>query len=204
MTMEDWTWQEALRAHEARAGQRPPDAQLLLPGLRRHVLADQEAAFHAGDACSRVFIVRSGLLKQQYIDDQGRPTIKSFALPGELFACPFALQPGGVCSFASVAIGPAVVESLDFRAVEALAARELAWQALLRQAFQRLSELKVERERDLLMLSAEDLVRRLMETRPQLFDLVPQKDLAAYFGLTPVGLNRILRRLRTAHEGVNA
>ena len=43
------------------------------------------------------------------------------------------------------------------------------------------------------MLSAAELYRQLAEA-PDLVARVPQKDLAAFLGVTPVGLNRIVRR----------
>jgi len=54
--------------------------------------------------------------------------------------------------------------------------------------------LKVQRERDLLTLSAEELYRKFVANSPALASRVPQKDLAAFLGVTPVGINRIVRR----------
>lgn len=178
-----------------------PGKDKLAASVRVRRLREREAAFHANDACSHVFAVRDGILKQVYVREDGTERIKSFAGPGELFACPFALRPGGRTSFASVAIGPCTVESVDYRLLEALAASYPRWQAVLTEAFRRLAELKVERERDLLMLSAQELYRDLAERRPALLAAVPQKDLAGYLGVTPVGLNRIVRRVREASGG---
>jgi hypothetical protein len=44
------------------------------------------------------------------------------------------------------------------------------------------------------MLSAAELYRQLAAEAPALVARVPQKDLAAFLGVTPVGLNRIVRR----------
>ena len=117
---------------------------------------------------------------------------------GELFGCPIALTPGGRTTFASVAIEPAVVESTEWRLVEGLGRTSLEWQKAIRYLFQRLAELKVRRERDLLMLSAADLYRQLAGESPDLIARVPQKDLAAFLGVTPVGLNRIIRRVASS------
>jgi CRP-like cAMP-binding protein len=142
--------------------------------------------------------VRRGLLKQLYAKDDGTEWIKSFAREGELFGCPIALTPGGRTTFASVAIEPAVVESTEWRLVEGLGRTSLEWQKAIRYLFQRLAELKVRRERDLLMLSAADLYRQLAGESPDLIARVPQKDLAAFLGVTPVGLNRIIRRVASS------
>jgi hypothetical protein len=55
------------------------------------------------------------------------------------------------------------------------------------------------------MLTAQELYRQLADESPALVERVPQKDLAAFLGVTPVGLNRIIRRhdlgLTTAASG---
>lgn len=48
---------------------------------------------------------------------------------------------------------------------------------------------------DFIRLSPEDRVRRMMNRRPELFDRVPQHQLASYVGITPESLSRIKRRL---------
>jgi CRP-like cAMP-binding protein len=186
----------ALHRFEQATGLVLPHTDGLAAAVRVHALRDREAAFPIGVEQARVYCVREGVLKQLYVSEDGAERIKSFTAEGELFACPFALRPGGRTQMASVAIGPAVVESIDFGLVEQLAARELGWQTALRLAFQGLAELKVRRERELLTLSAEQLYRQFAFAQPALLQRVPQKDLAAYFGVTPVGLNRIVRRLR--------
>lgn len=45
-------------------------------------------------------------------------------------------------------------------------------------------------------MSAEARYRSFLETYPDLAMRIPQKDLARHLGVTPVGLNRIVRRVR--------
>jgi CRP-like cAMP-binding protein len=185
---------DALRRLEPRLGLDLPDFNTLATAIDVTHLADRQGAFRAGDICPRIFIVRSGLLKQLYIKEDGSEWIKSFTGSGDLFACLEALAPGGRTSFASTAIEASVVESIDFARIERLGEQHLAWQKAIRLAFQHLAELKVRRERDLLMLSARELDRKFATESPALARRVPQKDLAAFLGVTPVGLNRIIRR----------
>ena len=58
------------------------------------------------------------------------------------------------------------------------------------------AERKEKRERELLILNAEERYREFLAEAPALQSRVPQKDLARYLGLTPVGLNRIVKRVR--------
>jgi CRP-like cAMP-binding protein len=171
-----------------------PGHHALLDAVRVASFAPRQQAFGEDEECSRLFIVQSGLFKQLYTRDDGTEWIKSFAREGDLFACPIALSRAGRTTFASVAIEPSVVEWVEWRVIEELGETDVAWQKAIRVGFQRLAELKVRRERDLLMLSAEALYRQFVAGAPALASRVPQKDLAAFLGVTPVGLNRIIRR----------
>ena len=175
-----------------------PDADRLLAGVETIEYGERQAAFLEGQAHPFLYLVNAGLFKQLYLRDDGSEWIKSFAGPGHPFACPLAFAPGGVTSFASVSIVRSVAERVAWRSLEDLAERHPAWQKALRRGFQWLAERKVRRERDLLMLKPDQLYRQFLEQSPELAARVPQKDLAAYLGVTAVGLNRIVRREREA------
>jgi CRP-like cAMP-binding protein len=187
-----------LRRFEAEHGLALDGLQALGAQVQVRELKPREAAFREGDLCPHVHVVRSGLLKQVYTRPDGSEWIKSFAAEGQLFACPAALRDGQRTRFASVAIEPSVVERIDFRALERMADASVAWQKALRIAFQRLAELKVERELELLTLGARELYARFAARQPALLERIAQKDIAAFIGVTPVGLNRILRSQRLA------
>lgn len=182
-----------LASLESRHGLTLPERETLLPHVRVLGIAPREAAFRQGERCSDVFVVRSGLFKQVYLEADGRERIKSFADPGELFACPVAIGRDAPTTFASIAIEAGIVEHIGFAHIEALAERHLAWQKALRLVFQHLAELKTRREHDLLTFTPRELYRQIVERAPQWIGRVPQKDLAGYLGVTPVGLNRIVR-----------
>jgi CRP-like cAMP-binding protein len=185
---------------EASKGLRLSNLPRVTAALHVIELRPRQAAFRENEPCRSLFVVRSGLLKQLYTGEDGAESIKSFAREGEAFACPIALA-GGKTTFASVAIEPSIVEAIDWQVVERLGDEELDWQKAIRFAFQRLAEIKVRRERDLLMLTPEQLYRQFAAGAPDLASRIPQKDLAAFLGVTPVGLNRIIRRVGTHAAG---
>jgi CRP-like cAMP-binding protein len=193
----------ALTRLESLIGLRLPDAGRLLETVRVRRLEPRETAFREGEICPRIHVVRSGLLKQLYTREDGSEWIKSFTGAGDVFACLDGLA-GGRTSFASVAIESSVVESVDWRDIERLADEDIAWQKAVRLAFQWLAQLKVRRERDLLMLTAEELYRKFSSESPELARRAPQKDLAAFLGVTPVGLNRIIRRTARTSASSNS
>lgn len=193
--MEHLTLVRALRRLEQAAGLHLPEVELLAASVQLVQLREREFAFHQGDACPRLFGVRSGLLKQFYTTADGKEWIKSFTAQDELFACPIGFEPGGRTSFGTAALENSVLEVIEWRLVHALGERHLAWQKAIRYGFQALTQLKMVRERDLLMYTPEQMYQHLLDKRADLVQRVPQKELAAYLGVTPVGLNRIARRL---------
>jgi CRP-like cAMP-binding protein len=194
---------EFLQRAQANTGIVLPDLPRIVQHVRVATLRAREPAFTEGEQCPRVFIVRVGLLKQFYTDEHGSEWIKSFTGEGDLFGCPIALT-GGPTTFASVAIEPSEVESIEWAVIDRLASEHIAWLRLVSLGFQRLAELKVRRERDLLMLSPEQLYRQFLTECPQLAARVPQKELAGFLGVTPVGLNRIVQRVRHGRRRLSA
>lgn len=142
------------------------------------------------------YVVRRGLIKNVYLRETGDSWIKSFSSEGRFFASVAALKPGGRTSFSAICIEDSELERIPFEVVERFADSELAWSIALRKAMTIYAERKEQRERELLTLKPEDRFRALMAEQPDLERRVTQKDLAAYIGVTPVGLNRIIRRAK--------
>ncbi len=87
----------------------------------------------------------------------GDAAIKSFTAPGDVFACVESPLGDGVTTFTSEAIEPAVVERVEYAWIESLATHHIEWQRAMTTAFAFLARAKIRRERDLLMLTAEQL-----------------------------------------------
>lgn len=181
---------------EAAAGVRLPHRGRVQQAIEVMRVEPGEFAFRQGEQRPAIHVVRSGLLKQYYTDQDGDSWIKSFTPEGSVFACIEALETQAPASFSSEAIEPSVVERIAYRTIEALAGESIEWQRARAAAYTLLARIKVRRERDLLMLTAEQLYEQFVVDSPQLSERIPQKDLAGYLGVTPVGLNRIIKRCR--------
>ena len=55
---------------------------------------------------------------------------------------------------------------------------------------------RAQREIEMLSLSAEERYRRFMDRSAHLLQLVPQKDIASYLGMTPETFSRLRARVR--------
>jgi len=169
-----------------------PRSDTLLATVDSIEVSPRAFAFREGTRNAYIYVVRQGLLKQYYTDEHGGEWTKSFTAEGSVFACLDALH-GGVTSFASEAIEPSIVERIPFAPILRLADEHREWQRVLSTAYEYLARLKIKRERELLMYGAEELYARLASESSELCERVPQKDLAAYLGVTAVGLNGIKR-----------
>jgi CRP-like cAMP-binding protein len=143
-----------------------------------------------------VYVVRRGLIKNVYLRDTGDAWIKSFSSEGRFFASVAALKPGGRTSFSAMCVEDSELERIPFQAIERLADSDLAWSTVLRRALAVFADRKEQRERELLTLNPEDRYRAVLAEQPDIEGRITQKDLAAYIGITPVGLNRIVRRVK--------
>jgi len=163
----------------------------------RQVMAGA-TVFRQDEEHPHVYGVRHGLVKLCYLDPHGNEWIKSFIGEGGFFASLAALAPGGRTSFMAVALEDSTLERVDHALLDDLASRHLAWSRALHALTMTHSVRKEQRERELLTLSAEARYRAFVATHSDLAMRIPQKDLARHLGVTPVGLNRIVRRVREA------
>lgn len=144
-----------------------------------------------GAKASEFAFVFSGVLREYYLTDQGNEYIKSFNFPGDFTGSYFDLlteQPS-TCNIRAITdCELAVAKFSEFRK---LFSQDIAWERLGRIFAENLFLKKARREYELLALSAEKRYDLLLESRPDIEELVPQYHIASYLGITPVSLSRI-------------
>lgn len=145
---------------------------------------------------SFIYTVREGLLKLCYLSEDGTEWVKSFANEGRFFASIAALQPNGRTTFMAKAIEASTIERVDYPLLSSLAQKHLIWSQALHALTLIFAARKEERERELLTLDAQGRYLAFCAAHRDLERRIPQKDLARHLGVTPVGLNRIVMRLR--------
>lgn len=181
---------------EAAAGEPLPEWPLAAADLVPKTFDAGASVFRQDEPHPFVYAVRSGLLKLVYLDAEGNEWIKSFTREGQFFASLSALSDRGVTSFMAQAIEPSVLERIPFHTLAVLGDRHLAWSRALQRMALSFAARKEQRERELLTLSAEARYLSFRAADPDLERRIPQKDLARHLGVTPVGLNRIVMRVR--------
>jgi CRP-like cAMP-binding protein len=181
---------------EMAAGGPLPEWQQVAADMDERVLPAGATVFDQDTEHPYLYAVRHGLVKLCYLDEEGNEWIKSFAEEGRFFGSIAALQPGGRTSFLSMTMEASRLERVAYATLMAQARRHIAWANAIQKMTLAFAARKEARERHLLTLSPESRYRAFHAESPELETRIPQKDLARYLGLTPVGLNRIVRRVR--------
>lgn len=190
----------AISLFERIAGEPLGQRERLTGVSQRCVVKPGESIFNQDDPHPFLYVVESGLLKFNYLRSDGEEWIKSFVVEGQFFASLSALAPAGRASFSAVAIEACRLEKIPFVTLRDLADTDLGWSRMVRNALMIFGERKERRERQFLTLDREEHYRLLVREEPDLLKRVPQKDLASYLGITPVGLSRIASRVRADAE----
>lgn len=150
--------------------------------------------FRQGEADRSLYFVESGLLKAYYTSAEGKVFIKSFILENDIISSLAASHSEGDCTFSLICLEPSTLIEIPFAVIREHSANDLEIANELVEVLLNFAMKKERREYEFLCLSAEQQFLRLVETTPTLLDKVTQNDIAAYLGVTPVGLSRIKKR----------
>lgn len=172
------------------------DMPFVAQNIQTKTYAAGETIFEQGTEHPYLYGMMKGLIKLMYLDKNGTEWIKSFVPEGGFFASLSALQSAGITSFSAVAIEPSTLERMDYRVLKGLAQTSTAWAEIALNLTLTYAAKKEERERELLTLTPEERYIEFAQRSVDLLPRVPQKDLARHLGVTPVGLNRIIQRLK--------
>lgn len=159
-----------------------------------------EEIFALGQWQPYIYVVRSGIVKLSYRNEEGEEWIKAFVGEGDFFACPSVIIAGQPTDFCAYALADACIERLDYATLQALNVRYPAWQKATRSFMELHIFRKEKRERELLTMTAEKRYRAFLSANPALAGRLQQRDIAHFLGITPEALSRIRKRLRGEAE----
>lgn len=151
--------------------------------------------FHQHNASSSLFFIETGLVKAFYETRDGKEFIKSFISEGQIIGSLRALIAREPNSFSAVALENLLAWEIPIAKLQALANTTAGIQQFMNDQILALAMKKERREYELLCLSAEERYRLFCEREPSLSQRLSQADIAAYLGITPVGLSRIHKRV---------
>ncbi len=190
-----------LFAHIATLAPLPESEWLKAEALAREQSLEKRALFlRPGDAADRFGLVLQGVFRAVRVSARGEESVKAFRAEGELVGAYAEMLQRLPSMTAIEALEPSRVLVFQARDLEALEAGHACWARLARRVAERHYILKERREQEFLDLSAEERLERFWQEHAHLRGRVPQRDVAAYLGITEVALSRIVSRRRKRAE----
>ncbi len=157
----------------------------------------EEHIFTQGESEKYFYYVQSGLLKAYYSSEEGKESIKSFILPTNIISSLSAVYSNKSCSFSLICLEKSQLIKVPIDIIFQYCKKELDIANDVIEILLQFAMKKEEREFELLSLSAEQRYTQILKSQPLIIEKVTQNDLAAYLGITPVGLSRIKKRVGT-------
>ncbi|MFC4304346.1 Crp/Fnr family transcriptional regulator [Cohnella boryungensis] len=173
----------------------PKEREFFRALVESRIVPSQSHFVRAGELTADIGFCLSGLFRLYYTTSDGAEYNKSFCGQNEFVASYSSLLMKEPAYFSIQALMDSQLLVVRFRDFEALFDRHVCWEKLGRKIAERMFISKERRERELLMLSAEERYRLFLGRYKHLEHRVPQYHIAAYLGITPVALSRIRRRL---------
>ncbi|MBZ4416462.1 Crp/Fnr family transcriptional regulator [Myxococcus sp. RHSTA-1-4] len=160
------------------------------------VLAKRELFVRPGEPADRFAVVLQGVFRAVRVSARGVESVKAFRAEGELIGAYAEMLQRQPSMTAIEALEPGRVLVFQTRDLHALEQGHVCWERLARRVAEHHFILKERREQEFLDLTAEERLVRFWEEHPHLKGRVPQRDVAAYLGITEEALSRIMSRRR--------
>jgi CRP-like cAMP-binding protein len=170
-----------------------PDEEIdkLLDYFKPKRIPGGEYFIRAGEVPTKFGFVVRGLFRYVYIDKHGKEFTKGF-LPEQRFISSYSSMIRNIPSYFFIeALEDSEIMEIDHqRWLESRDAFPL-WDSFLLKLIEKGFITKEKRERELLLLEAEERYRIFLEEHPALENRVKQHMIASYLGITPESLSRI-------------
>ncbi|MEZ5490437.1 MAG: Crp/Fnr family transcriptional regulator [Gammaproteobacteria bacterium] len=173
----------------------------VVPLSRVRTIRKQGCFIREGQQPRSFAFVRSGLFRYFYSDSNGHEFTKGFLQENSFIASYSALIQKRASYFSIQALEESLILEIDYEKWKSLAEKDLCWQKFLLGMLEKGYCIKEAREREFLLLDAEQRYRSFLSTFPTLEKRVKQHVIASYLGITPVALSRLRRNIRSINTG---
>jgi CRP-like cAMP-binding protein len=166
--------------------------------IKEHFYRDGSVVFKKGEKVSSCYIVVSGVFKVYYLNDSYREYIRSFHLPNDVIASFTETLNASPSKITVECISKGSLLEFSWESFVELTERNSIWQKIAFNILALNYTMKEQRELELLTMKALERYKILLNTKPEIFNLVPQHQIACYLGITPVALTRLKTIGRTS------
>ncbi|HEX9250856.1 MAG TPA: Crp/Fnr family transcriptional regulator [Ignavibacteriaceae bacterium] len=158
-------------------------------------LKKHQFLLNEGDVCRYIGFVNSGCLREYKIDNKGTEHILQFAIEDWWVSDLHSFLSGLPATYNIDALQDSEVLLLERSAREELLDKCPKMERFFRLLIEASNVAAQQRVADSLSTSAEERYLKFIKTYPQLFEQVPQNQIASYLGITPQSLSRIRKEL---------
>lgn len=151
---------------------------------------------HAGDTTENMYIITSGLTRSYYIDHEGKEFNKIFLAENEIASAYVEILVGIPARLNIQTLEDTQVLAVNFRDVENMYTRNQCWNEVGRKIAERFFIVKEQREYEFLLLDAKARYLNFLKDYAYIKDRIAQYHIAAYLGITPVSLSRIINQIK--------
>lgn len=154
-----------------------------------------ECYIREGEVPVNFAFVISGLFRYCYIDSKGNEFTKGFFPENSFISSYSALIQRRESYFTVEALEDSSILDINYSEWKKLFEKELCWHKFLISLLEKGYCTKETREREFLLLSAEERYRSFLSTYPGICKRIKQNVVASYLGITPVALSRIRKKV---------
>lgn len=140
-----------------------------------------------------VALVMEGHFSVSHFSEDGEERIKYFADPFDLVGDYPAILQNNSSKIIVRSLTKSKTLLISYSEFKCLAASNTSLLKLENKVLQKLYLLKEKREHSFLVFSARERYQQFQEEFPHLKDVIPQKQVATYIGITPTSLSRLLK-----------
>jgi CRP-like cAMP-binding protein len=148
-----------------------------------------------GDVPQKFAFVSNGLFRYYYVNEKGNEFTKGFFPEHNFITSYTAMVRRKPSCYAVQALEDASLLVVDYHRWQNLYRGHTCWLSLLFALVEKGYMKKEARERELLILSAEERYRSFLHEYPDLEKRIKQHLIASYLGITPVALSRIRKEM---------
>jgi CRP-like cAMP-binding protein len=160
-----------------------------------------EHFIRAGEIPSKMAFNLQGLLRYYYLDKKGNDYTKGFFAEGAPITSYSAMIQNRESYFSIEALEDSVLAVFTYTDWKRLLNRHECWQRLLILLLEKGYCAKEAREREFLVLDAEEKYRIFIQNFPNIESRIKQHYIASYLGITPVALSRIRKKMGLINIG---
>ena len=150
----------------------------------------------AGDIPKKCYLLISGVLRAYIVTESGKVYNKRLYSPISFAGALTAIIKNEPSEITYESLTEAKVFEVDFEAFKQLCREDFQIGKLYVRILEEVFVAYEERNLDLMRLDSTELYKKLRKQIPNIDELIPQYQIAAYLGITPVQLSRIRQKLK--------